>query len=261
MKCPECGGQQDEGKQCKYCGAIFARLHKTKSTPDPHSMTSKKPTSLFARIFRIFGWVSLACLVIILILLLHTPSPLQIIVTPEDVQKVEAKVQSFESSIRDGRPDALQMNESELNGWLSTNLALNRPLGAETPQSQDLSEAVDPARKADEPLSKAELQQAESSVHDVKAKLDKDTVTIYASFDFHGKEMLFELNGRVFVQDGYLRLAPTGGKLGAFPLPSTALQHILSQIFDSPQNKEKFKLPPGIQNISIENGQLTVSSQ
>jgi len=73
--------------------------------------------------------------------------------------------------------------------------------------------------------------------------------------------MLLELDGRVFVQDGYLRLAPAGGKLGSLPLPSAALQRILGQIFDSPQNKEKFKLPPGIQDITIRNGQLTIASQ
>jgi hypothetical protein len=73
--------------------------------------------------------------------------------------------------------------------------------------------------------------------------------------------MLLELDGRVFAQDGYLRLAPTGGKLGSLPLPSAALQRLINQIFDSPQNKEKFKLPPGIQDITIKNGRLTVASR
>jgi hypothetical protein len=261
MICPKCGGQQEEGKECKYCGVIFARLHKTGSAPDPNSMTGKKSVSLFVRVFRVFGWASLACLITVLILLLRTPSLPQLVITHEDVQEAEAKVQSFQSSMREGKSDTLQMNERELNGWLSTNLALNRPHESETSRSQDLGEAVDQGRKADEPMNSAELERAQSSVHDVKAKLDEDSVKLYASFDFHGKDMLLELDGRVFVQDGYLRLAPISGKLGSLPLPSAALQRILGQIFDSPQNKEKFKLPPGIQDITIRNGQLTIASQ
>jgi hypothetical protein len=261
MKCHKCGGQQEERKECKYCGAILVRFNKTEPSSASHSITGKKSAGPFVRIFRVFGFISLACLIVVLILLLRTPSTPRIVITPEDVQKAEAKVKSFQSSIQEGRPDTLQMNESELNGWLSTNLALNQPQGSETSRPQDSGEA-DPAIQAGElPLNSAELEQAQSSVHDVKAGLDDDSVRLYASFDFHGKDMLLELNGRVFVQDGYLRLAPTGGKLGSLPLPAAALQRILYQVFDSPQNKEKFKLPPEIQNITIENGQLIVSTQ
>jgi hypothetical protein len=260
MKCPKCGGQQDDTRVCRYCGEILARLHKTETIP-PNFISGKKSSSLFVRVFRVFGWASLACLIIILVLLMRTPATPLIAITPGDVQKTEEKVQSFESSMRDGRPDTLQLNEAELNGWLSANLALNQPHRSETSRPQDLEETADPAGKITEPLNSAELDQAQSSVHDVKAKLDEDSVKLNASFDFHGKDMLLELSGRVFVQDGYLKLAPTGGKLGSFPLPSMALQGILNQIFDSPQNKEKFKLPPGIQNITIRNSQLTVSYQ
>ena len=215
MKCPKCGGQQDDARECRYCGAILTRLHKTESIP-PNSMSGKKSASLFVRVFRVFGWASIACLIIVLILLMRTPSTPRIAITPEDVQIAEEKVQSFESSMRNGRPDTLQLNESELNGWLNTNLALNQPHESETSQPQDLGEEADPARKITEPLNSAELEHAQSSVHDVKARLDEDSVKLYASFDFHGKDMLLELNGRVFVQDGYLKLAPTGGKLGSF---------------------------------------------
>jgi hypothetical protein len=257
MICPKCGNQQNEGPECKHCGVIFARFHKTEPASGPKPMADKKSAGPLVRVFRVFGWASLACLIIILILLLRSPSPPQIEITPEDVENVEAKVQSFQSSMREGKQDTLQMNESELNGWLSENLALNRPNRADTSRPQD----PDPAKKADEPLSSAELQQAQSSVHNVKAKLDEDAIKLYASFDFHGRDMLLELDGRVFVQDGYLRLAPTGGKLGSLPLPSAALQRLINQIFDSPQNKEKFKLPPEIQDITIKNGRLTVASQ
>ncbi len=173
---------QNEGKQCKYCGATFARLHKTEPVTNPNPMTGKKSASLFVRVFRVFGCISLACLMIVP----HSyccgygfaaadRNP------PRRCAKAEAKVQSFQASMREGRPDTLQTGERqpELNGWLGANLVLNQPRGSESSRPPDLASAIDPARKADEPLNNAELQQAESSVHDVKAELDEDTVKAY----------------------------------------------------------------------------------
>jgi hypothetical protein len=262
MICPKCGSQQDQGQECKHCGVIFARFHKTDLVPAPDPLVVKKSAGPVIRVFRLFGWIILACLIIILILLLRTPSPPQIEITTDDVENADVKVKSFQSSMHEGRQDTLQMNESELNSWLSANLALNQPHGSDRSQPQEDPDSADkPAKTADEPLTSDELQRAQSSVHDVKAELAEDSIKLFASFDFHGKDMLLELDGRILVQDGYLRLAPTGGRLGSLPLPSAVLERIMNQIFDSPQNKEKFKLPPGIRDITIKNRRLTVASR
>ncbi len=252
MLCPKCGSRQNDGLKCRHCGVIFDRLHKTDFATDSNQKT-KKTTGGFVRFFRISCLASLAVLVIAVILILRTPSPPKIEITPDAAQKAEAKVQEFQSSIRQGRSVALQMDESELNGWLNANLAINRRHGSAPPRPEDLGAA--------DPLTSSELEQAQATVRDVKAELVDDSVKLYATFDFHGKNMLLEIDGRVSVQDGYLRLEPTGGKMGALPLPSAALQTVIDRIFNSPQNKEKFKLPPEIQDIRIEGGKLNVTSQ
>jgi hypothetical protein len=75
----------------------------------------------------------------------------------------------------------------------------------------------------------------------------------------HGMDLSLELDGRIEVQDGYVRLQPTGGKLGSLPLKAAMLQSVVDRLFDSPENKEKFRLPPHIEEMSIENGKLIVT--
>jgi hypothetical protein len=255
MICPNCGGAQNNAKQCKYCGVTFDRLHKADPASTLVSKANKTTPGLFGRLFRRCCWASLIILIIALILILRMPSPPQIEVAPDAVQTIEAKVKEFQSSMGQGRQSTLRMNESELNGWMDANLTTNRQQGPDASQSHNVDTAIDPEKNA------AELEQAQSTVRDVKAKLIDDSVKLYATVDFHGKDLLLEVDGRVFVQDGYLRLKPTGGKMNSLPLPSSALQALVERIFNSPQNKEKFKLPSGIEDIRIDSGVLSVISQ
>jgi hypothetical protein len=252
MICPKCGGNQNNGKQCKYCGATLDSLHKADKLT---KKANEKTPGLFGRLFRGCCWASLAVLIVALIMILRTPSSPQIDITPDAEQKVAAKIQEFQSSMHLGQPSALRMNESELNGWLNANLTTNRQHGSEAAQPQDADSSIDLEKKA------TEFEQAQSTVRNIQAQLTDDAVKLYGRFDFHGKNMLLEVDGRVFVQDGYLRLKPTGGKIGSLPLPSSALQSFLDRIFTSPQNKEKFKLPPGIDDIRIDSGVLSVISR
>jgi hypothetical protein len=43
------------------------------------------------------------------------------------------------------------------------------------------------------------------------------------------------------------------------PLPQTVLDEAVKRIFDSPENREKMKLPPEIADIHVENHELIVS--
>jgi len=60
---------------------------------------------------------------------------------------------------------------------------------------------------------------------------------------------------------GRYRLEPTGGKLGSLPLASATLQGVVNRLFNSPENKEKFRLPPYIHDIQIQHGQIVISSR
>jgi uncharacterized protein YpmS len=260
MICPKCGFQQEEGPECIHCRVIFARLRRAEPSAVSPKETGQLQTSVFIRFYRVFRWVCLAGLIIaliVLILILRTSPPPEILISSYAAEKAEIKVREFKSALSQGRPGQLQINESELNGWLASNLDISRSQGSEasSPVASD-SAAVDPESPSD-----AEIEEAQSSLREVKVQLEEDSLRLYATFDMKGKKVSLELDGRPLVEDGYLKMDLTGGKLGSLPIPSFALKRLAARIFDSPQNKEKFKLPPGIQDMRIEDGQLRVISE
>jgi len=106
-----------------------------------------------------------------------------------------------------------------------------------------------------------ELEKAKSSIRDLQVELLEDTIRLYPLFETYGIDLTLEIEGRLHVMDWYLRLDPVSGRLGSLPLPSGTLRRAVDQIFESPENMEKFRLPSGIRDIKIDHGQLLVSSR
>jgi hypothetical protein len=267
MNCPKCGYQQEEGPECLRCGIVFARFRAETVPPisktESGTAASAKPIGPLRRLYRVFRWVGLALLILALFLMLRTSPPPSIEATPEAAKRAEAKIEEFQSSIGQGVEQRLEMDEAELNGWLSDNLALNKPAGSGPALPQTQESLIDLAKTATggRSVPREELEQVQSSVRDVKIELLEDALRIYTLFEFHGKDLSLELEGRPVVNDGYIRLEPTSGKLGSLPLMAGTLKSVTDRLFDSPQNREKFRLPPDIQDIRIEQGQLIIISR
>jgi hypothetical protein len=268
MHCPKCGFQQDDGPECLRCGVVFARLHTAAVLSSANAQRSERmpdqsKSGLFRRIYRIFRWISLAALIFVILLILRTSPTPQIEVTPDAAKQAEAKVQKLQTSFRQDEQARVELNEAELNGWLEANLALKRPEGSAPapPQSPEAMISLAKRALATDSINRQELEQARSSVRDVKIQLQEDSLSLYAIFDMHGKDLSLELDGRLAVENGYVRLEPTGGKLGSLPLASATLQGVVNRLFNSPENKEKFRLPPYIYDIQIQHGQIVISSR
>jgi len=217
----------------------------------------------FLRFYRVFRWISLAVLLLAIVLILRTSEPPTIVIPPNAVHLAEDKIQQFESAARRGAENRLELDQPELNGWLIANLALKKDGGSGPVTSQTQGSLIELAKTAagGRTIDDVSLQQAQSSLRDIKVELRDDLLHLYAIFDLHGMDMSMELEGRLTAQDGYLRLEPTGGKLGSLPLMSGTLQAVADRLFTSPENKEKFKLPPYIQDVRIEGGNLIVISR
>jgi len=93
-------------------------------------------------------------------------------------------------------------------------------------------------------------------VRDVKVELVEDRVRAYVAFDFHGKELTLQSEGRLASTNGYLRFEPISGQVGSLPIPQSALETAVQRMMDSPENREKLRLPPEITDLRIENGEL-----
>jgi len=268
--CPKCGFQQDGGEECLRCGIVFGRYRaasrasQSSARMDTDNAPARPAVGKLRRFFRICHWATMALLLLVLVLILCPSKPPEIPVTPDAVQSAETKVREFQAAVQQARPETIEMDESELNGWLDANLAIRRPTSptARPPVKIDGS-TISLANKAVVPTSgeAPAFEQVQSAVRDVKIELRQDTLRAYVAFELYGKDLSLELEGRLMVQDGYLRLEPTSGKLGSLPLLAGTLEGAAHRLFDSPENWDKFRLPPQIRDMHIEHGRLIVSSR
>jgi len=204
-------------------------------------------------------WSTYLAALITLILILHKTTPPPVLVSAQAAARAEQKVADVEQSVSRGESATLRLDESELNSFLASHLSTAQ--GAVTASSQALpssSDADAPVNPAAVP-SGADVDQMQSNVKDVKVQMDGDLVRAYLVFDVHGKDMTLELAGKLGASDGYLKFEPVSGKIGSLPIPQSALESAVRQLMESPDNREKLKLPSEVSDMHIENGTLVTT--
>jgi hypothetical protein len=180
-----------------------------------------------------------------------------VVATPQAAASAEEKLSHVQQSVSQGQPATVRLDQAEVNSYLASHLDL-------APQD---STAQTSASQSSTPLSDggpgtptaAEIEQAKSSVKDVKVTMEGDQVHAYVIFDLHGKDMTLDLVGKLGAQDGYLKFEPVSGKIGSLPIPQSALESAVRQLMDSPENRDKLKLPSDVSDLHIENGQLVTT--
>jgi hypothetical protein len=201
--------------------------------------------------FRFLRWSTyLAALITIILVLRKSPPPL-VVATPQAAASAEQKVSEVQQSVSQGQPATLRLDQNEVNSYLANHLDLAPQTSA--PQSSSSTEAVGGGPGTP---TAADIEQAKSSVRDVKVTMEGDQVHAYVVFDMHGKDMTLDLVGKLGAQDGYLKFEPVSGKIGSLPIPQSALESAVRQLMESPENREKLKLPSDVSDLHIENGEL-----
>ena len=198
--------------------------------------------------FRFLRWSTYLAALISLALLLHKSSPPPVVTTPQAAASAEQKVAEVEQSVSQGQPATLRLDQTELNSYLASHLDLSQQ--APATQEPDGSPGAPTA---------ADVEKARSSVRDVKVQMEGDQVHAYVVFDVHGKDMTLDLVGRLGAADGYLKFEPVSGRIGSMPIPQSALESAVRQLTESPENREKLKLPADIADLHIENGELVTT--
>jgi hypothetical protein len=192
-----------------------------------------------------------------LILLLHKTSPPPVQSSPQAAARAEEKLQQAQDSVSQGEKATLRLDESELNSYLASHLDLAKNAPAPASTTPDASQTSDGPGAP----SAADVEQVRSSVRDVKVQMEGDQVHAYVVFDVHGKDMTLDLVGKLGAQDGYLKFEPVSGQIGSLPIPQSTLESAVQRLMESPENREKLKLPPDIADMHIENGQLVATYQ
>src|SRR5260370_4114860 len=216
--------------------------------------SNAKSASPWKRIFRIIRWSSYTFALVVLVLLLHKAPPPLVETSPQAAARAEEKFEQVEKAVASGQPATLRMDETELNSYLATHLAL-ADNGAPKPASKGGAQGA-PNSSAPTPQ---EVEQMRSNVRDVKVQLIEDRVKAYVLFDVHGKDMTLQLEGRLGAQNGYLHFEPLSGQIGSLPIPQSTLESAVQRLMDSPANREKLKLPAEISELRIENGEVVAS--
>jgi len=210
--------------------------------------------SPWKRMFRIIRWTTYTFALVALVLLLHKAPPPLVETSPQAAARAEEKFEQVEKAVASGQPAMLRMDETELNSYLVSHLALAGN-GAPNPGSAGGAQGA-PNGAAPTPQ---QVEQMRSNVRDVKVQLVDDRVKAYVVFDMHGKDMTLQLEGRLTAQNGYLRFEPLSGQIGALPIPQSTLASAVQRLMDSPENREKLKLPPEITDLRIQNGEVVAS--
>jgi hypothetical protein len=200
-------------------------------------------------VFRFLRWSTYLATLVTLILLLHKTQPPAVGSTPEAAASAEQKVSQVEQSVSQGQPATLRLDETELNSYLASHLDLGAQASAPAPVPDERPGAP----------SAADVEQARSSVRDIKVQMEGDQVHAYVIFDLHGKEMSLDLVGRLSAADGYLKFEPVSGHIGSLPIPQSALASAVKQLMESPVNREKLRLPSDVADLRIENGELVTT--
>lgn len=219
-------------------------------------------------LYRVLSWGTLAALVVTLLLILRKSPPPEVPNDPAAAARIEQKFIAAEQARAAGQTAEVHLDRTELNSYLAQNLELEGSAPANTAAA---SGAANPDPAAGAPAGGAApgrpagnqptVEEVRSTVKDVKIGLEGDLVKAYVVFDFHGKDLSLELDGRLGSQDGYLKFQPVAGRFGSLPLPQSALDSAVQQLMASPENREKLRLPPDISRIQIVNGELVISYQ
>ncbi len=290
--CPNCGHQQESGDKCEKCSSLFAYYAETSShvtnggtlysprvsdgkSGDAPAFTDAPegpgPVHIF---FRRARWVLLAVFVLVLILILKKGAPPPVQNDPYAAARAEEKIRASDAASSVGEPHQLQLDSTELNSYLNQNLAINGRTEPGVPmpsaalpsngvQASPASSAATPANPASGPPANSEaaptLEEVQNSVKDVRVEMQGDLVKAYIIYNFHGEDLSLELDGHLRAENGYLKFDPVGGSLGSLPLPSSVLQSAAERLFESPENREKLKLPDNVTDIQIVDGQVVAS--
>jgi len=234
------------------------------STPSQSGLEgtrSDKPTT-FRKVFRAVRWITYAAAMVTLAMLFHSVPPPVIATSAEASDRVDHKLEEVEQALAAGQPGALRLDQTELNSYLASHLDI-APSQSTAPKASKNTSTPDDSGALGTPApgrtSAEQAERAHSSVRDVKVELVGDRARAYVIFDFHGKEMSLQLEGRLGAVNGYLRFQPVSGQIGSLPIPQSTLQTAVQKMMESPENRETLRLPAEIRDLRVEDGELVVT--
>jgi hypothetical protein len=179
------------------------------------------------KVSRIISLSILALALIAVLMALRAPSATPVAVSPQDAKSFDEKILSLEQAHQQGVSQTAHITETELSSKLQQSLDES----AANPQGSVVLKAA--------------------SVH-----LEGDSFLGLFTLSVSGKELFLTMTGTLATLDGKLQIEPAAAKLGRLPIPAPIFRSLLGKQFDSPEARERLRLPDFIKDVRIENGEL-----
>lgn len=218
--------------------------------------------------YKILRWAALACLVLIILFALRKSAPPAVATDPAAATRAQQKFAAADEAKSAGQPAQVQLDSTELNSYLAQNLQIPGSAatvpGASAPGTNGMvttpaTTHASSAAPTDANAQQPSFQDVQSAVRDVKVDMDGDLIKAYVVFNMHGQDLSLELDGHLGAENGYMKFEPVSGKLGSLPLPQSVLDAAVDRLMNSPENREKLRLPDDVNDIQIQDGQAVVS--
>ena len=184
------------------------------------------------KLSRIISVTILVLALMAVLLALRAPSTDRVSASAPEARSFEEKLALLGVAHLQGAAQTAHITEGELTSALQ--------------QSLDESAA--------HPAGTAALKAA--SVH-----LEGDGFVAVLTLDVSGKDLYLTLTGTLDAAGGMLQIQPVSARLGSLPIPVSIIRRQLQKQMDSPEGRERLRLPEFIRRVHIENGELLVESQ
>ena len=183
------------------------------------------------KLSRIISASILALAAIAVLMALRPPSATLVPVSAQDAKSFDEKIMPLEQGHQQGATQTAHITEAELSSKLQ----------------QGLDEI---------PAEGGAVVLRAASVH-----LEGDEFVGVFTLDASGKDLYLTMTGTLGVVDSRLQIQPSSAKLGSLPIPGIAFRRLLQRQFDTPETRERLRLPDFIKDVRVENGELLVESQ
>ena len=184
--------------------------------------------------------------------ILSKPQPVAV---PQSAEDARANAQSFDQKIAlieaarqdNGAPAEVRFSSDEVSAEVAESLGTVPPappanIGNSPPTSPDTV-----------------LGQGDVQVKGYQVKLVGNVVRGQFVANVAGKDVWVTLAGHLGSQGGYLTFDPTEFKVGEFGIPVSLVNSALQKKLG--EQREQLRLPPGIDTLRVENGELVITQK
>jgi len=167
-------------------------------------------------------------IIIIAVIIFRVPPPPEVRIDSLSAQRFDESFRQATAAAETGTSTEVRVDESQINS--------------------KLQQLLQPYR--------THPQNGGNTLKDVKIKVLADSLVAYVLLDYHGRDLAFQVTGKIHTENGYVQFEPESAELGALPFPKSKVQAVAKQMLEAPNSPLRYHLPSNMSDIEIVGGQV-----